>query len=168
MSGYQDETVSSEQRVRRLIVGAIAVVAVVAAVAVGPVLSSHVAAEQMYRVSVTQGEVSSVDGGERVSVSLVVSNPTPATVKFPPHGGLSSITLVRDGRNVGQQRGIESAGATVPAGGTDEIELVFEIPPERRDAVRDGTAGVSVVGSLPVTVSGYETSVDVDTRTGAS
>ncbi|MFC7137832.1 hypothetical protein ACFQRB_20575 [Halobaculum litoreum] len=159
---------SSERRVRRFSLAATAVVVVLAAGTAVPVLSSHVAAGQVYTVSVAERGASVLDGGERVAVSMAVTNPTPAAIEVPTRGGVSSLSLREDDRRIGRQRGIETSGVTVPPGGTGEFDLVFDVPADGREAVRDGVDDPRVTGSLPVVVSGYETSVEVDVGGGAN
>lgn len=145
---------------RPLLVTLVVATAVVTLWLFVPTMSGHIATMNVGSVDVTVTEYAVSDGGEHLSVTLEVHNPTRRAVVF-----YSGLLHAADGRaqlSDGTTTGLGET--TVPPGGTVEITANIDLAPERasraRRAVESGSVALS--GKLRGEIGNEGVTVPVD------
>ncbi|MFC7097786.1 hypothetical protein [Halobaculum marinum] len=153
----------ADRRTSLVVVGVLAVVSVAVA---APVVSSHVAANHLDRVTVTSQSVSATDDGSELRATLRLTNPTPAAITVPDRGGIASVRASNDDTTLTRLRGVSVDGATVPAGGSASITLGFDVREDHRERVATDLGSVTLTGTVPADVGGRSTALSVDSTAG--
>ncbi|WP_277553909.1 hypothetical protein [Halobaculum limi] len=152
---------------RRTSLVLVCVLAVASVAVAAPVVASHVTANQIDRVTVSQQSVSATADGSEIHATLRLSNPTPAAVTVPDRGGVASVRVSDNDTTLTRLQGVRVEGGTIPAGGSANVTLVFDVRDDRRETVADGLDGVTVAGEITVEVGGRFTMLSVaDTTEG--